>query len=271
MKRALIIVCLLFVISGVYCQQEIRKTKGELTKISPSQGGGDGQVFKVYSDAACTKLVGTAEKGEKVEVRPEKTTTYYGRWEGKTGYSTVSWVKVIVEDKTPPPTLPTPAINIIVEIPTINSGESTTLSYSGGSGNVFRWYTGSCGGTLVGENNNLRVAPTVTTTYYGRWENGNEVSECQKITVTVKKRNDEGMLDLGYAIWKGKIKNGKPHDVQGSLTFKQKHRIDKNDVKERIANAGDKVIGEFEDGRLIQGMWYKSNGEIEAINIGSIK
>lgn len=76
--------------------------------------------------------------------------------------------------------------------------------------------------------------------------------------------------DLGYAVWVGKMKNGKPHDVQGSLTFKSSHIIDSRDEKKRTASAGDKVIGTFEDGHLTHGKWYKSDGNVESIILGGL-
>jgi hypothetical protein len=68
---------------------------------------------------------------------------------------------------------------------TICSGTPTTLSYTGGSGTTFVWYSGSCGGTELGRGNNLQVSPTATTTYYGRWESGSSVSDCKSQIVTV--------------------------------------------------------------------------------------
>jgi len=67
----------------------------------------------------------------------------------------------------------------------ICSGDNTELNYSGGSGDTFKWYTGSCGGTEIGTGNNLSIAPTVTTIYYGRWENVCGASSCESVTVTV--------------------------------------------------------------------------------------
>lgn len=75
--------------------------------------------------------------------------------------------------------------------------------------------------------------------------------------------------DLGYAVWTGKMKNGKMHDSQGTLTFKSSHIIDSRDDKQRTAHAGDKVIGTFENGHLVQGRWYKSDGNSESIILGS--
>ena len=71
--------------------------------------------------------------------------------------------------------------------------------------------------------------------------------------------------DLQYAVWTGKVKNGKLHDVQGTLKFKVKHIIESRDEKKRMANPGDKVIGTFENGHLTQGKWYKSDGNVESI------
>lgn len=72
-------------------------------------------------------------------------------------------------------------------------------------------------------------------------------------------------LDLGYAVYKGKVKNGKMHDDNGVLTFKQKHIIESRDVKKRQAEVGEKVIGIFEDGHLTTGTWHKKDGNKETI------
>lgn len=69
--------------------------------------------------------------------------------------------------------------------------------------------------------------------------------------------------DLGYAVFVGSLKNGKPNDVEGRLTFKSSHIIDSRDPKGRIAEPGDYVIGEFVDGRLVQGIWYDSKNVVK--------
>ncbi|KAF0199255.1 MAG: hypothetical protein FD170_3919 [Bacteroidetes bacterium] len=48
-----------------------------------------------------------------------------------------------------------------------------------------RWYTGSCGGTLVGSGPSITVSPTVTTTYYVRAEGICNTTTCASATVTV--------------------------------------------------------------------------------------
>ena len=52
---------------------------------------------------------------------------------------------------------------------------STTLSIATGNLNQaanWKWYSGSCGGTLVGTGTSVSVSPTVTTTYFARGEGG---------------------------------------------------------------------------------------------------
>jgi hypothetical protein len=70
---------------------------------------------------------------------------------------------------------------------TIPCGGSTTLTVVGGNpgyGATAKWYTGSCGGTLVGSGNSIQVTPAGTTTYYVRYEGGNcPVTSCATVTV----------------------------------------------------------------------------------------
>lgn len=75
--------------------------------------------------------------------------------------------------------------------------------------------------------------------------------------------------DLGYAIWKGALKNGQPNDENGTMTFKKSYRIDSRDPQARVAEPGDYIIGEYVDGKLVQGIWYdKSNTVKGSIIIG---
>lgn len=72
-----------------------------------------------------------------------------------------------------------------------------------------------------------------------------------------------GTKNLGYATFRGALKNGMPHDVNGRLTFKTSHIIDSRDPKGRVAEPGDYVIGEFSDGHLVQGIWYGSDHQVK--------
>lgn len=75
--------------------------------------------------------------------------------------------------------------------------------------------------------------------------------------------------DLGYATWKGALKNGQPNDENGTMTYKESHRIDSRDSQARVAEPGDYIIGEYVDGKLVQGIWYdKTNTVKGSIIIG---
>jgi hypothetical protein len=77
---------------------------------------------------------------------------------------------------------------------TIVRGASTNITASGGFGgsdSELHWYTGAGGtGTHVGAGTTLSVSPTVTTTYYPRWESSLCPGSCPSddgavVTVTV--------------------------------------------------------------------------------------
>ncbi len=70
-------------------------------------------------------------------------------------------------------------------------------------------------------------------------------------------------LNLGYATYKGRTRNGKPEDTNGVLTFRSSHVIDSNDPKGRMADAGDYVIGQFSDGHLVVGTHYGADGVVK--------
>ena len=84
---------------------------------------------------------------------------------------------------------------------------------------------------------------------------------------TVADSPQRNYLDLGYAIWKGPVKNGKPNG-DGTMTFKSSHRIESRDPAGNIAEAGDYVSGTYVNGHLDQGTWHKSSGETEFLMIG---
>ncbi|MBX3256948.1 MAG: T9SS type A sorting domain-containing protein [Chitinophagaceae bacterium] len=67
-------------------------------------------------------------------------------------------------------------------------GNPVTLTVQGGSlgtNAVWRWYTGSCGGTLIGTGASVIVSPSSTTTYYVRAEGDCNTTTCAQATVTV--------------------------------------------------------------------------------------
>lgn len=84
------------------------------------------------------------------------------------------------------------------------------------------------------------------------------------VTSTEKKSSQSanGTVNLGYAKFIGPLKSGKPNG-QGRMTFASSHQIDSRDPKGRVADAGDYVIGEWNNGNLIQGRWYGSDGNVK--------
>lgn len=84
----------------------------------------------------------------------------------------------------------------------------------------------------------------------------------------VIKDRKPGNGNLGYGTFTGPIKNGQPNG-SGTLRYTSSHLIDSRDPKGRVALPGDYVIGEWKNGKLIQGRWYNSvNNSKGAIIIG---
>lgn len=60
------------------------------------------------------------------------------------------------------------------------------LTAAGGSGSTLRWFAGSCGAATLATGNGVSIpSPSVTTTYYARWETSCGNSTCASVTVTV--------------------------------------------------------------------------------------
>lgn len=92
------------------------------------------------------------------------------------------------------------------------------------------------------------------------------VSE-KKSTKTTTSNSSSGTVRLGYGTWTGGKKNGQPHGT-GTLTYSTSRTIDSRDPKGRIAQPGEYIVGEWDNGRLVQGRWFKNDGTKEVIIIG---
>ena len=77
-------------------------------------------------------------------------------------------------------------------------------------------------------------------------------------------RTSSGTVELGYATYTGKLSNGVP-EGQGTMTYHQAKRYGSYQIQ-----PGDRIVGEFTDGRPEYGTWYKSDGTSEMITIGGI-
>lgn len=62
----------------------------------------------------------------------------------------------------------------------------------------------------------------------------------------------------------GSVIGGFP-DGEGKYTFIEGRRIDMHDSKERQAATGDYIIGEWDQGHLIQGKWYDRDGQVKEV------
>ncbi len=72
---------------------------------------------------------------------------------------------------------------------------------------------------------------------------------------------------LSYGTWKGGWKNGQPHG-EGTMTYSVETVIDSRDSKGRVAQPGEYVIGEWDNGHLVHGRWFKNDQSKERIVIG---
>lgn len=87
-------------------------------------------------------------------------------------------------------------------------------------------------------------------------------------TSTQAKSAGSGSLSLSYGKYSGATKKGYAHG-QGRLTYTTTRVINKNDTKQRTAQAGDYVIGEFYNGFVVYGKHYNAAGDlIESLNFG---
>ncbi|WP_413854834.1 hypothetical protein [Candidatus Ruminimicrobium bovinum] len=82
-------------------------------------------------------------------------------------------------------------------------------------------------------------------------------------TKTVSQPARPKVTQFSYGSFKGNLKNGQPHDVNGTMTYTSRHLIDSRDPQKRYAEPGDYVIGEFSDGKLVQGVWYDRTNTVK--------
>ena len=85
-------------------------------------------------------------------------------------------------------------------------------------------------------------------------------SETQQTEQTSRESNT---LDLGYGVWEGRVKNGKPHG-HGTLTYKTEHLVDSRDESGTMASAGDKMTGTMYGGHWESGTLRSASGSVKA-------
>ncbi len=163
---------------------------------------------KFYSGSCGGTLVGTVNPNESSSTAsvtiaaPTVSTTYFARYEPGTGTNCsntacVSTTVTVHTTSTVPATIALSDNNIC-------SGNSTTLTASGGTAGVgatFQWYAGDCGlGSVLGTTASITVSPTITTTYYVRRINACNTTACISATVNVL-QSQGNPADFGDEEW----------------------------------------------------------------------
>ena len=72
---------------------------------------------------------------------------------------------------------------------------------------------------------------------------------------------------MGFAIYDGETKNGKPHG-KGIMTYKRRTLIEARDPQKRYAEKGDYVSGKYNNGHLEMGQLHRTDGSQSFLNIG---
>lgn len=94
------------------------------------------------------------------------------------------------------------------------------------------------------------------------------VTTTAEVTVKAKRVVPQPPQYPTVGTFSGRLKNGYPHGT-GTLTFKSQRLIDAHDEKARVAQAGDYLIGEWDNGHLVQARWYDSSNNLkETIVLG---
>lgn len=134
-----------------------------------------------YSGSCGGTLLGSGQGNHVTQLN--STTTYYVRGENTCGVSICESVTVPILSSS------SPASSISATKSSICNGEQTSLSVVGGSlgaNATWRWYSGSCGGTLFGSGISINASPASTTTYFVRAEGSCNTTSCNEVTITVK-------------------------------------------------------------------------------------
>jgi hypothetical protein len=164
--------------------------------ITLSAVGGSGTNVRWFAGSCGSATIGT-DPSITID-SPAATTTYFVRWETTCGNSACASVTVNVNSGATV-TAPTSAASDPASVCPANT-PTITLSASGGSGQILRWYTESCGGIPLGAGTSLVIpAPATATTYFARWESDCGNSACASVSVGISSRSDfnnDGFIDF---------------------------------------------------------------------------
>ena len=93
-------------------------------------------------------------------------------------------------------------------------------------------------------------------------EQAAEAARLAKEQAKQEKKQSVTTGSIDYGKWSGSWKNGKPNGT-GTMRYTKEHLIDPRDPQKRVAQKGDYIIGEFVNGKLVQGKWYDSSNNIK--------
>ena len=121
--------------------------------------------------------------------------------------------------------------------------------------------------TIITENTDSIVNnEAVKTVEPVKTDESDKVTKSAKPSAT-KTESTSSTHKLSYGTWNGSLKNGEPHG-NGTMTYSISRTIDSRDSKGRIAQPGEYIVGEWDNGHLVQGRWFKNDGSKEAVIIG---
>jgi hypothetical protein len=154
-------------------------------------------------------------------------------------------------------------------VTTMCGSGSATLTLTGGGGQdaTIKWYTSSCGGTLVGTGNGLVVSPTSTTTYYGRYEGSCDATSCASVTIT--------FISATTTTWNGTTwSNGEPTAstaaiISGTFTSPGTNPNWNLRACKLTVNAGATVLIKSGDSVTLDGALIAASGSFVTFNSGA--
>lgn len=94
---------------------------------------------------------------------------------------------------------------------------------------------------------------------YLRSKRVNADEKIQKVKAANVDNTTRNTLSLGYGIWEGDVKNGKPDGI-GKITFTAAHSVDRS--TNYMANPGDYFMATYDNGSLISGKLYDKDGNL---------
>lgn len=97
----------------------------------------------------------------------------------------------------------------------------------------------------------------------GPIERENTEQSVQDLT-SAKKEPERPKARLSYGEWDGELRFNQPHG-HGTLTFTTQRLVSQFDPGHNVAKPGDYIIGEYDNGQLVEGKLYHTNGKTVTI------